>query len=122
MTLDQIKGIWIQLGLNLDDLVFNRYKINNNDDGYVVGYYAVLDDDYDFYGQMSIFPEITEGWYKFIPDQSECGGYFYLDEEKKAEIIAEREAAEKRPTEMDVLEAQMMWTALLTDTMLPEEE
>lgn len=49
-------------------------------------------------------------------------GQCVLNEEKKAEIIAEREAEAKKPTAMDLLEAQVLWTALMTDSLLPEEE
>ena len=49
-------------------------------------------------------------------------GQCFLNEERKAEIIAEREAEAKKPTAMDLLEAQVLWTALMTDSLLPEEE
>ena len=122
MSLDEFKQMWVEAGYNLNDLVLNYYKIDVNEDRYVSGFSAVTKYDYDFYGQMALFKDVTEGWFKFIADQSECGGYFWLDEEKKAEIIAEREAEAKKPTAQDQLEAQVAWTALLTDTLLPEEE
>lgn len=96
--------------------ILNRYKIMADEDGYVIGYYAVLDDDYDYYGQMADFPEVTAGWTKFE------NGEFVEDLEKKAEIIAEREREAAKPTDMDRLEAQMTYTALMTDTLLPTEE
>jgi len=102
--------------------IINNYVIMNNEDGYVNGFYAVLDDNYDYTGQMADFPEVCEGWYKFVPGVNKGEGEFIVDEDKKAEIIAEREAEAKKPTEMDILEAQVMWTALTTDTVLPEEE
>lgn len=122
MSLEEFKQMWLEAGGKLEDLKLNYYKINNNEDGYVANFYAVLEGDYDFYGQMSLFPEATEGWYKFIPDESECGGYFYLDQEKKDEIIAEREEEAKKPTQQDLMEAQLTWTALMTDTLLEEGE
>ena len=121
MTIQEFEQLWVESGRNLKDLKLNRYKIYE-EDGYVTGFAATLDDEYDFYGQMALFPEATEGWMKFIRDESETRGTFVVDEDKKAEIIAEREAEAKKPTAMDILEAQMMWTALNTDTMLPEEE
>jgi len=95
--------------------VINKYVIQQ-EDGYVKGFYAVLGGEYDYEGQMADFPEACEGWTKFE------NGTFVIDEEKKAEIIAEREAEAKKPTAQDLLEAQMLWTALCTDTLLPEEE
>lgn len=96
--------------------VLNRYKILNDEQGYVKGFYAVLDDDYDYYGQMADFPEACEGWVKFVNND------FVVDETRKAEIIAQREADAKKPTDQDRLEAQALYTALMTDTLLPEEE
>lgn len=122
MSLEEFEQMWVEAGYSLNDLKLNYYKITNNEEGYVSGFYAVLEGDYDFYGQMALFTEATEGWVKFIADQSECGGNFVIDQEKKAEIIAEREAEALKPTEQDRLEAQMLWTALNTDTLLPEEE
>lgn len=182
------------------DLKINDYDIFLNDEGYVNGFAATLDDKYDFVGQMSLYPEACEGWYKFVTTSPETKyedfaklheDYNYLhetewvedntaveerlqslinkwisegkseaeiaeltaqfraeiqatkddrntakaeietinqkfqfvvDEDKKAEIIAEREAEAKKPTAQDQLEAQVAWTALLTDTMLPDEE
>lgn len=100
----------------MPDKILNRYKILTNEEGYVNGFYAVLDDNYDYYGQMADYPEACEGWVKFE------NGEFIVDEDKKAEIIAEREAEALRPTDQDRLEAQAMYTALMTDTLLPDEE
>ena len=94
----------------------NRYKLMFNEDDYINGFYAVLDDDYDYYGQMADFPDVCEGWTKFE------NGEFVEDQVKKAEIIAEREAEALKPTEQDRIEAQTYYTALMTDTLLPDEE
>lgn len=121
MTIEQFIQLWVESNRSLEDLELNRYIINVTD-GYVTGFQATLDDEYDFYGQMSLWPDVCEGWYRFVKDQSETGGTFVEDPVKKAEIIAEREAEAKKPTAQDLLEAQMLWTALCTDTLLPEEE
>ena len=121
MKILEIYQMWVESGRELKDLKMNKYIIYESE-GYVTGFAATLDNEYDYYGQMALYPEATEGWMKFIRDESETRGTFVIDEEKKAEIIAEREAEAKKPTAMDILEAQMMWTALNTDTMLPEEE
>lgn len=119
MTIAEFEQLWVESGRNLEDLKLNRYLIDEVD-GYVSGFSATLDDEYDFYGQMALYPEATEGWMKFIRDESETGGTFVVDEDKKAEIIAEREAEAKKPTEQDLLEAQVLWTALMTDTLMEE--
>ena len=119
MSLDEFKQLWVNDGKNLEDLKLNKYVINKNEEGYVNGFFATLDDNYDFYGQMSLYPEATEGWVKFIADESECGGYFEVDETKKAEIIAQREADEKEAQkEASRLESQVTYTALMTDTLI----
>lgn len=62
-----------------------NYVIHSNDEGYIDSCWAVLDDTYNYTGQLADFPDITEGWYKFVNNE------FVIDEEKKAEIIAEKE-------------------------------
>lgn len=99
-----------------EEKILNRYKLIFNEDGYLQGFYAVLDDDYDYYGQMADFPDACEGWTKFE------NGEFVVDEAKKAEIIAQREAEALKPSDQDRLEAQITYTALITDTLLPTEE
>lgn len=44
-----------------------------------------------------------------------------LNQERKEEIIAEREAQALIPTWEERAEAQFMYTAMMTDTLLPEE-
>lgn len=61
----------------------NRYKLEFNEDGYLIGFCTVLGDDYDYYGQMADFPNACSGWTKF------ADGKFVEDKEKKEEIIAE---------------------------------
>ena len=91
-----------------------RYKIITNADGYVDSFYDVVGDEYDYEGQMADYPEATEGWYKFINNE------FIVDEDKKAEIIAERKRKAQEPTREDRIEAQATYTAMMTDTLLEE--
>lgn len=52
------------------------------------------------------------------------GNEVILDEEREARIIAEKEAAEKErakiPTWQENIEAQVVYTAMMTDTLLEE--
>ena len=102
--------------------MINKYIIETNIDGYVNGFHDTLDDQYDFIGQMSDYQDvlfsIPEGWYKFED------GEFILDQERKNTILAEREAEAAKPTWQDIAEAQFMYTAMMTDTLLDvyEEE
>ena len=100
----------------MSEKILNKYKILTNEDGYITGFYAVLDDDYDYYGQMADFPDVCEGWTKFE------NGEFIEDLEKQEEILEQREIDAMKPTDQDRLEAQAMYTALMTDTLLPDEE
>lgn len=45
-----------------------------------------------------------------------------LDEDKKERMIIEREEEAKKPTQQDIIEAQLTYTALMTSTLLPEGE
>lgn len=96
--------------------ILNKYKLSTDEKGYINGFWAVLDEDFDFYGQMADYPDVCEGWTKLV------NGELVEDLEKKAEFMAEKEAEALRPTDMDRLEAQAMYTALMTDTLLPDEE
>lgn len=102
--------------------ILNKYKIFNDELGYVNGFSAVLEDDFDYYGQMADFPNACEGWTKFVPGNEAGTGEFVEDLERKAEIEEEKRKEALKPTDQDRLEAQTMYTALMTDTLLPDEE
>lgn len=95
-----------------NEKIMNRYKFDF-EDGYITGFY-VTDGDYDYYGQMADFPDACEGWTKFV------NGELVEDLEKKAEIIAEKERQEQLPTWNETIEAQVTYTALMTDTLIEE--
>ena len=93
----------------------NYYKFMKNADGYIIGYQSVpIGTDYDFFGQMAEHPEATHGWTKFTD------GKFVADEAKKAEILAEEQRKAEEPTWEDRIDAQVLYTALLTDSLLEE--
>ena len=93
----------------------NYYKFTLNADGYIIGFHTVpMGTDYDFFGQMSQHPEATHGWTKF------ADGNFIVDEAKKAEILAEEQRLAEQPTWEERIDAQLLYTALLTDSLLEE--
>lgn len=49
-------------------------------------------------------------------------GVVILDAEKKAEEIHKKEEEKKKPSELEALEAQCLYTALMTDTLLGGDE
>ena len=93
----------------------NYYKFMKNADGYIIGFQTVpIGTDYDFFGQMAQHPEATHGWTRFIDDQ------FVADETKKSEILAEEQRKAEAPTWEERIDAQVLYTALLTGSLLEE--
>ena len=93
----------------------NYYKFMKNADGYIIGYQSVpIGTEYDYYGQMSQFPDAIRGWTKF------ADGNFVIDETKKAEILAEEQRKAEEPTWEERIDAQVLYTALLTNSLLEE--
>ena len=64
-------------------MIKHNYKLIINDDGYIESGY-VSDNDFNFTGQLADYPDITEGWCKLVD------GIIVIDENKKADIIEER--------------------------------
>ena len=90
-----------------------HYKLIFDDNNFVIGFYTVLDEmDADFNGDVP--EDLENGWYRFIK------GEFFVDEERKAEIIKEREEEAKKPTWEDIIESQVFSTAMETDTLIEE--
>lgn len=76
------------------ELVMHNYKFTYNDDGYIKSCMAVLDDDYDWHGQVSVFEHgITKGCYKLV------NGEVVFDEDKYDEIV-DRETKLNRIAEL----------------------
>lgn len=73
--------------------IINKYIINLDDDGYVIGFYTTLEDNFDYEGQMADFPNVCLGYTKFI------NGGFVEDQAKKQEI-EERKAKLNRIAEL----------------------
>ena len=48
-------------------------------------------------------------------------GEYILDEVKEREEIAKEQEEAKKPSQLETIEAQVLYTALMTDTMLEEE-
>ena len=65
--------------------------------------------------------DLTDVDLEYLNAYQYFGNGLVLNQERKEEIIAEREAQEKVPTWNEVIEAQVTYTALMTDTLLEEE-
>lgn len=90
----------------------HKYSIELDENGYMLGFSIDENSEYEFDGSLLELDFLNA--YKIVDNQP------WLDEERKAEIIAEREAEAKKPTQLDIIEAQTTYTALMTDTLLEE--
>lgn len=104
--------------MNDKELLYYNFVFEDN---YIVGFYAVLEGiPYDFYGQMADYPDVLEsfpeGWYKFNNNE------FILDENRKQEVLAQRQAELNKPTWQETIEAQTFYTAMITDTLIDSKE
>lgn len=90
----------------------HKYSIELDENGYMLGFSVDENSEYEFDGSLLDLNYLNA--YKMVNDVP------WLDEERKAEIIAEREAEAQKPTQLDIIEAQATYTALMTDTLLEE--
>lgn len=74
-------------------MIINKYKFTLDSEGFIVGFMAVLDGDYDYEGQMSQYPNATKGYTKYI------NGTFQEDATKK-KAIEDEEAKQQRIAEL----------------------
>ena len=75
----------------------HNYKVTFDGDGYITGFYVPEDEsqgDYEFDGSLLELDFLNA--YKIVDNQP------WLDEVKKAEIIAEREAEEEKRQEIPI--------------------
>lgn len=56
-----------------------KYKFEYDEQGYIVSFYSVLDDDYDYIGDISNI-DVSSGWFKFV------NGELVEDLDKKAQV------------------------------------
>lgn len=95
----------------------HRYKVETDGDGYITSFYVPEDEsqgDYTFDGSLLELHYLNA--YKIVNNVPT------LDPVKKAQIIAEEEAEAQKPTQLDIVEAQVTYTALMTGTLIEEEE
>lgn len=92
--------------------MIHKYDVELDGNGYMVGFSISDTGDYEFDGSLLELHYLQA--YKIVDGQP------WLDEERKAEIIAEEEAEAQKPTPLDIIEAQATYTALMTDTLLEE--
>jgi len=74
-------------------MIINKYRFEYNDDGYIIGFYSVDSDEYDYEGQMANFPFATRGWTKLVDGQ-------LVDDLTKRTEILQKEADEQEISEL----------------------
>lgn len=99
--------------------MIKKYEIYLDDNGYMTGFCHTADetkDIYEFDGAEVIQHEMNA--YHVVD------GEVVLDTEREAQIIADREAEEeeraKQPTWQESIESQVVYTAMMTDTLLED--
>lgn len=90
-------------------MAINKYKMILDENGYIEGFYTV-EEDYDYEGQMSQFPDACDGWTKCV------NGELIVDEEKKQEILENI----AKNTEISELEHNLDSTDYIMARMLEE--
>ena len=90
------------------------YTINLDKDNLVLSLAHTKNDNVEL--------DLTDVDLDFLNAYQYFGSGLVLNQERKEEIIAEREKEEKTPTWDEIIEAQVTYTALMTDTLLEEEE
>lgn len=95
-----------------------KYRIDLDNDNYVEGYIVDVNGQYSDEDIIKIFDSFNHriNCYKKVDDN------YVLDSAKEEEIIAkEEEEAKKQEKESQRLEAQILYTAVCTDTLLESE-
>lgn len=96
-----------------------KYEIQLDENNYV----SVIvhnGDERDIYDDEFIFNTFYKDGHR-VNCYHFVHGEYILDESKEQEEIAKEQEKAKKPTQLETIEAQVLYTALMTDTMLEEE-
>ena len=88
-----------------------KYEIQTDKDNNIVSYYPVDNEVSNTFLELENIDDEKMHYSKLVD------GKIILDEEKYQEYLRQREL----PTQLETIEAQTLYTALMTDTMLEEE-
>lgn len=96
-----------------------KYTIELNENKYVSGiiHYG---DERDYYDDDYIFNTFYKDGHR-VNCYHLLNNEYLLDEIKEQEEIQKEREEAKKPTTQEKIEAQVLYTALMTDTMLEEE-
>ena len=91
------------------------YTLNLNENNYILSISHTSHDNVEM--------DLSDINLSYLRAYQYLNGKLILNENKKAELIEEekkRKEEAKKPTQLETIEAQVMYTALMTDTMLEE--
>lgn len=100
-----------------DGYTWHFYKCELNDRGYIASYMSCDDNPQEadiFEAGARFNPELSRGCYTIVNNE------VVYDDEEYQRILAKEEEERRKPTEMDRLESQTFYTAMMTDTLLEE--
>ena len=91
-----------------------KYKINVDENNYLTSFMHMANEE-DIYELKPTEMNLEYlSCYKLVNDE------VVFDEEKYKRTLKEQEAEKQKPTPLETIEAQVLYTALMTDTMLEE--
>lgn len=90
----------------------DKYTLNLGANNYVLSISHTSNDNVEL--------DLSQVDARYLNAYQLVNGKLALDEAKKQTIIEAEKAREKTPTQIDRIEAQVLYTALMTDTILKE--
>ena len=96
-----------------------KYEITLDENNYVSGI-AHTGTEEDVYDDEFIFNTFYKDGHR-VNCYHLVDGEYILDEVKEKEEIAKEQEEAKKPSQLETIEAQVLYTALMTDTMIEEE-
>lgn len=100
-----------------DGYTWHYYKCYLNDRGYISSFESVDDNPQEadiFEAGARFSPELNKGCYKIVNNQ------VVYDDDEYQRILAKEEEERRKPTQLDKVESQSFYTAMMTDTLLDE--
>lgn len=89
-----------------------KYTLNLDSNNYVLSIAHTANDNVEL--------DLSQVDLRYLTAYQVVDGKLVLDGAKKQAIIEAEKAREKMPTQLDRIEAQALYTALMTDTLIEE--
>lgn len=89
-----------------------KYKINLDENNYLTGFMHMANEEDVYELNPSEMNLEYLNCYKLVNDE------VIFDKEEYQRTLEEQEAEKQKPTQLETIEAQILYTALMTDTIL----